>query len=215
MPDKHLISRINKIIKKLRATYPDAGCELNFKTPFQLLVAAILSAQCTDKRVNELTPSLFKKYGTPKDFAEADLPELEKSVKPTGFYKNKAKNLKGAASDLIEKYDGKVPQTMEELTAIRGVGRKTANLLRGVAFGEPALIVDTHFIRLAGRLKLSGETEPEKIEADLAAIVPLKNQTLFSHLLTIHGRRCCFARRPNCPECPIEKLCPFKDKTRT
>ncbi|MDD5085815.1 MAG: endonuclease III [Candidatus Omnitrophica bacterium] len=214
MPDKHLASRINKITKKLRAAYPDAGCELNFKTPFELLVAAILSAQCTDKRVNQLTPGLFKKYNTIEKFAKASLPELEKDVKPTGFYKNKAKSLKGAAGDLIEKHGGKVPESMEELTALKGVGRKTANLLRGVAFGKPALIVDTHFIRLTGRLKLSEETAPEKIEAGLATVIPPKDQTLFSHLLTIHGRRCCFARRPNCPECPIEKLCPFPDKTK-
>ncbi len=201
--------RVGEILGILKKTYPNAKCSLDFKTPLQLIVATILSAQCTDVRVNMVTPGLFKKYRSAKDFAEADISELEKEIQSTGFYRNKAKSLKAMAASLIEKHGGKVPETMEELVHLAGVGRKTANVVLGNAFGKNVgVVVDTHVGRLSGRLGLSGNTDPVKVEADLMEVVPQEEWTLWSHLLIFHGRAICQARNPKCGECALLKLCP-------
>jgi endonuclease-3 len=206
---KTKIDRTDKIIVALDNTYPDAHCELEHENPLQLLVATILSAQCTDKRVNIVTETLFKKYRSAKDFAEASVSELEKDVRTTGFYKNKARNIKAACRDIVEKHEGKVPQTMEELIELGGVGRKTANVVLGNAFDiNVGVVVDTHVGRLSHRLGFTSHKAPEKIETDLMKLVPQKDWTLFSHLLIWHGRRRCFARKPDCANCEVLKLCP-------
>jgi endonuclease III len=210
-----LEERVNKIIEGLRNTYPDAHCELDFQTPFQLIIATILSAQCTDKRVNIVTRDLFKKYRSPADLAKANPEELEQEIKSTGFYRNKAKNIRAMANDLVEKYGGKVPNSMAELTGLAGVGRKTANVVLGNAFGiNEGIVVDTHVMRLTKRLKLSSHTEPEKIEQDLMKLVPQSQWTTFSHWLIWHGRRRCYARNPDCAGCEIGALCPSRGKVR-
>jgi endonuclease-3 len=210
-----LKERLNKIIEVLRNTYPDAHCELDFQTPFQLVIATILSAQCTDKRVNIVTRYLFKKYRSPADLAKANPEELEQEIKSTGFYRNKAKNIRAMAKDLVEKYDGKVPNSMAALTGLAGVGRKTANVVLGNAFGiNEGIVVDTHVMRLTKRLKLSSHTEPEKIEQDLMKLVPQSQWTNFSHWLIWHGRRRCYARNPDCAGCEIGALCPSRGKAR-
>jgi endonuclease-3 len=210
-----LEERLNKIIEGLRNTYPDAHCELDFQTPFQLIIATILSAQCTDKRVNIVTRDLFKKYRSPADLAKANPEELEQEIKSTGFYRNKAKNIRAMAKDLVEKYGGKVPNSMAELTGLAGVGRKTANVVLGNAFGiNEGIVVDTHVMRLTKRLKLSSHTEPEKIEQDLMKLVPQSQWTNFSHWLIWHGRRRCYARNPDCAGCEIGALCPSRGKVR-
>ncbi len=210
-----LEERLNKIIEGLRNTYPDAHCELDFQTPFQLIIATILSAQCTDKRVNIVTRDLFKKYRSPADLAKANPEELEQEIKSTGFYRNKAKNIRAMANDLVEKYGGKVPNSMAELTGLAGVGRKTANVVLGNAFGiNEGIVVDTHVMRLTKRLKLSSHTEPEKIEQDLMKLVPQSQWTNFSHWLIWHGRRRCYARNPDCAGCEIGALCPSRGKAR-
>jgi endonuclease III len=210
-----LEERLNKIIEGLRNTYPDAHCELDFQTPFQLIIATILSAQCTDKRVNIVTRDLFKKYRSPADLAKANPEELEQEIKSTGFYRNKAKNIRAMAKDLIEKYGGKVPSSMAALTGLAGVGRKTANVVLGNAFGiNEGIVVDTHVMRLTKRLKLSSHTEPEKIEQDLMKLVPQSQWTNFSHWLIWHGRRRCYARNPDCAGCEIGALCPSRGKAR-
>jgi endonuclease-3 len=204
-----LQARTGKIIAALKKAYPNAHCELNFSNPLQLLIATILSAQCTDKRVNIVTESLFKKYRSAKDFAEAKIPELEQAVRTTGFYKNKARNIKAACRDIVEKHGGKVPQTMEELIELGGVGRKTANVVLGNAFGiNVGVVVDTHVARLSGRLGLTKEKTPEKIEQALMKLAPQADWTLLSHLLIWHGRRRCFARKPDCAHCEVKELCP-------
>src|ERR1700761_6274148 len=212
MPRENLeakIARTKKIIAGLHATYPTAHCELNFSNPLELLIATILSAQCTDKRVNIVTETLFKKYRSAVDFANADVAELEQDVRTTGFYKNKARNIKAASRDIVEKHGGKVPQTMEELIELGGVGRKTANVVLGNAFDiNVGVVVDTHVGRLSHRLALTTHRAPEKIETDLMKLVPQKTWTLFSHLLIWHGRRRCFARKPDCANCEILGLCP-------
>src|SRR5580658_3061626 len=201
--------RTQKIIAALKKTYPDAHCELNYSNPLELLIATILSAQCTDKRVNIVTETLFKKYRSAEDFAKAEVLELEKDVRSTGFYKNKARNIKAASRDIVEKHGGKVPQTMEELIQLGGVGRKTANVVLGNAFGiNVGVVVDTHVARLSHRFGFTSHRAPEKIEKDLVALVPQKQWTLFSHLLIWHGRRRCFARKPDCANCEVLKLCP-------
>ena len=201
--------RVHSLIQKLQEVYPSAHCELEFETPFQLLVATILSAQCTDKRVNIVTRDLFQKYRSAYDFAEASQSELEQAIKSTGFYRNKAKNLRAMSKDLVEKHGGEVPDTMAELTQLAGVGRKTANVVLGNAFSvQEGIVVDTHVARLAKRLKLTTKNEPEKIEADLMRLVPRKQWTNFSHWLIWHGRRRCFARNPDCLNCEICSLCP-------
>lgn len=201
--------RTTKIIAALRRAYPDAHCELNFSSPLELLVATILSAQCTDKRVNLVAAALFKKYRSAKDFADAKISELEKHIRSTGFYKNKAKNIQACCAALVEKFGGEVPRTMDELRALAGVGRKTANVVLGNAFGlNVGVVVDTHVTRVAGRLGLVTGTDAVKIEQALMPLVPQEDWCLFSHLLIWHGRRRCGARRPDCEHCELLKLCP-------
>lgn len=202
-------TRLKKIIAALDQTYPEAHCELDHKSPLELLIATILSAQCTDKRVNIVTQDLFKRYGSAADYANAPLAELEQAIKTTGFFRNKARNLKAACQALVEKHGGKVPQTMEELIQLGGVGRKTANVVLGNAFGvNVGVVVDTHVARLSQRLGLTREKTPEKIERELMALVPQPQWTLFSHWLIWHGRRRCFARKPDCAHCKVLKWCP-------
>ncbi len=208
-PPPAKIARLKKIIAALDRTYPEAHCELNHADPLQLLVATILSAQCTDKRVNLVTAELFKKYRTAADYANAPRVELEQAIKTTGFFRNKAKNIQACCRKLVECHGGKVPRTMEELTQLDGVGRKTANVVLGNAFGiNVGVVVDTHVARLSHRLGLTGQKTPEKIERDLMLLVPQEQWTLFSHWLIWHGRRRCAARKPDCVNCEILKLCP-------
>ncbi|MBN2210855.1 MAG: endonuclease III [Sedimentisphaerales bacterium] len=202
--------RVKKIIPILKKAYPDARCALDHQNPLELLMATILSAQCTDVRVNIVTKDLFKKYRTARDYAQADIGKLEEDIKSTGFYHNKAKNIQGACAAMIEKHGGEVPATMEELTALPGVGRKTANVLLGNAFGIPGIVTDTHVIRLSRLIGLSGNTDAVKLEQDLMEIVPKKEWTLFSHLLIFHGRQVCVARKPDCSNCPIKELCAYE-----
>ncbi len=202
-------ARLKKIIAGFQRTYPGAHCELDHRSPLELLVATILSAQCTDKRVNLVTPALFQKYRTAADYADAPIAELEQAVKTTGFFRNKAKNIQSCCRKLVERYQGRVPRTMEELTQLDGVGRKTANVVLGNAFGvNVGVVVDTHVARLSRRLGLTDRKTPEQIERDLMALVPQSQWALFSHWLIWHGRRRCFARRPDCANCEIQKVCP-------
>ena len=202
-------ARTKKIIAGLQKAYPDAHCELNFSNPLELLIATILSAQCTDKRVNLVTAELFKKYRSAADFANAELAELEQAIRTTGFFRNKAKNIKACCAAIVEKHGGAVPRTMEELTRLGGVGRKTANVVLGNAFGiNVGVVVDTHIARLSQRLGLTKHSDPEKIEQDLIPLVPREQWTLFSHWLIWHGRRRCSARKPDCAACEIAGLCP-------
>lgn len=200
--------RAAQIIAILRREYPDARTSLNFTNPLELLVATILSAQCTDARVNEVTADLFRKYRTAHDYAAADPVELEADIRPTGFFRNKAQNIIGACRAIAERFNGQVPRTREELTGLPGVGRKTANVVLGNAFGVPALPVDTHVSRVAGRLGLTAHKDPVKIERDLMEIVPREHWTDFSHELIYHGRAVCRAHKPRCGECPLRPLCP-------
>ena len=200
--------RVKKIFPILRRTYPKAAIALKFKSPLQLLVATILSAQCTDKRVNMVTKDVFEKYKSPADWVNADLKQIQEDIRSTGFFRNKAINIKGACTKIVEEFNGKVPSTMEELLTLPGVGRKTANCVLGDAFGVPGITCDTHVIRLSRRLGLSDNKDPVKLEFDLAEIVPQKDWTVFSHLIITHGRTFCMARKPNCPDCPIAKDCP-------
>ena len=202
-------ARTQKIISALGQIYPDAHCELNFSNPLQLLIATILSAQCTDKRVNLVTAELFKKYGDAREFAAAPLAEIEAAVKSTGFFRNKAKNIKACCCALVEKFGGEVPRTMDELHALAGVGRKTANVVLGNAFGiNVGVVVDTHVTRLANRLGLAKGADAVKLERELMKLVPPRDWTLFSHWLIWHGRRRCAARKPDCANCEIKNLCP-------
>jgi len=205
---KEAAERVKKIWPILKKTYPDAKIALNFRSPLELLIATILSAQCTDVRVNIVTKDLFKKYKSAGDWAKTDLARIESDIKSTGFFHNKAKNIKAACTKIVEQYNGNVPATMDELLTLPGVGRKTANCVLGDAFGVPGITCDTHVIRLSRRLGLSENSDPVKLEFDLAEIVPKKNWTMFSHLLIFHGRNMCMARKPNCPECPIAQHCP-------
>lgn len=197
-----------KITKILRKTYPEVHCALHHDNPFQLSVATILSAQCTDKRVNRVTPPLFKKYPTPKHFAEAPLAEIEKMIQSTGFYKNKAKSIKGFSEMILAKYGGKVPKTLEELIELPGFGRKTANVVLGVAYGVPSFVVDTHVKRLTHRMGLTKQKDPTKIEFEMMEIVPKKDWSDLGLLLIQHGRQVCSARKPKCEACPLNSLCP-------
>lgn len=204
-------ARTKRIIAGLQNTHPNAHCELNFSNPLELLVATILSAQCTDKRVNLVTADLFRKYRTAADYAKANLAELEQDIKTTGFFRNKAKSIKACCAAIVAKHGGEVPRTMEELTQLGGVGRKTANVVLGNAFGmNVGIVVDTHVTRLANRLGLTKQQDSERIERDLMALVPREQWTLFSHLLIWHGRRRCDARKPDCAGCEILALCPRK-----
>jgi endonuclease-3 len=201
--------RTKNIIAALHATYPEAHCELNYTNPLELLIATILSAQCTDKRVNIVTADLFRKYRSAADYANANLSELESEIKTTGFFRNKAKNIQACCRALVEQHGGEVPRTMEQLTALGGVGRKTANVVLGNAFDiNVGVVVDTHVARLSHRLGLTKHSDPEKIEADLKKLVPQDQWCLFSHLLIWHGRRRCLARLPDCPRCEVRELCP-------
>lgn len=201
--------RAAAITAALRRVYPDAHCELDFATPLQLLLATILSAQCTDKRVNMVTPALFKKYKTARALADAPQEEIEEIVRSTGFYRAKAKSLKAACADIASKHGGSVPDTMDALVALHGVGRKTANVVLGNVFGKnEGVVVDTHVGRLSQRFGLTKNTDPEKIEADLMKLVPRDDWANFSHWLIWHGRRRCQARRPDCADCELNKLCP-------
>jgi len=201
--------RLKQILKVWPRIYPDAHTELNFKTPLELLIATILSAQCTDKRVNMVTPALFKKYRTAKDYADAPPGELENAIKSTGFFNSKAKSIRGATSAIADMFGSKVPNSMEKLRELPGVGRKTANVVLGNAFGiNEGIVVDTHVIRLSQRLGLTKHKDPEKIEQDLMKLVPKEHWTNWSHWLIWHGRRRCFARKPDCANCEVFKLCP-------
>jgi len=201
--------RVKRLIKIWPTVYPNAHTELNFKTPLELLVATILSAQCTDKRVNMVTPALFKKYRTAKDYANAPAAELENAIKSTGFFRSKTRSIQGATSIIAKRFGGKVPDSMEKLRELSGVGRKTANVVLGNAFGiNEGIVVDTHVIRLSQRLGLTKQKDPEKIERDLMNLVPQKYWAIWSHWLIWHGRRRCFARRPDCANCEVFKLCP-------
>jgi endonuclease-3 len=201
--------RVGQLVKALPKVYPGAHCELDFRNPLELLVATILSAQCTDKRVNMVTPTLFAKYRTAKDYVKASPATLEKLLHPTGFFRAKTKSIRAAAAAIETKHGGRVPDTMGELHALPGVGRKTANVVLGNAFGkDEGIVVDTHVIRLSHRFRLTRETDPEKIERDLMKLVPREHWTNWSHWLIWHGRRRCFARKPDCRQCEIFRLCP-------
>jgi endonuclease-3 len=199
----------SEVTARLKAEYPDARTELNWSNPLELLVATILSAQTTDVQVNRVTESLFSKYRTAEDYADSTPDELEEGIRPTGFYRNKARSLRGMASALVEEHGGEVPRTMSELVALPGVGRKTANVVLGNAFGtNEGIVVDTHVRRVSSRLGLTERQDPVKIEQDLMEVVPEEDRTIFSHLLILHGRRTCKARRPDCPNCILNDICP-------
>ena len=199
----------SEVIVRLKAEYPDARTELDWSNPLELLVATILSAQTTDVQVNRVTESLFSKYRTAEDYADSTPDELEEDIRPTGFYRNKARSLRGMASVLVEKHGGEVPRTMSELIALPGVGRKTANVVLGNAFGtNEGIVVDTHVRRVSGRLSLTENSDPVKIEQELMRSVPERDWTIFSHLLILHGRRTCKARKPDCPNCILNDICP-------
>ncbi len=201
--------RCLEIMERLRKQYPKARCTLDFKSPLELLVATILAAQCTDERVNSITPALFKKYRTARDFAQADSSELEQDIKSCGFYRNKARSIQRACSALVERFEGKVPGDMESLLSLDGVGRKTANVILNECFGVPGVIVDTHCSRLARRLGFTGEEDPNKIEQDLMRLWPREHWGDYSHALVFHGRSICLARKPKCADCPVNDLCPY------
>ena len=206
--------RVAAILAKLDEAYPNATCELNHKNAFELLIATILSAQCTDVRVNQVTETLFKKYPDPKAFAYATPSELEQDIRPTGFFRNKTKSVMGASKAIIEKFGGAVPRTMEEILTLPGVARKTANVVLGTAYGIPSgIVVDTHVQRIANRLDLTRNEDPKKIEQDLMQVIPKERWIQFSHQIIWHGRRVCQARKPKCAECNLESLCYAKDKT--
>jgi endonuclease-3 len=200
--------RAAKIIRALKRRYPNATTALRFTTPYELLVATVLAAQCTDKKVNEVTKELFRRYRSPEDFAKARLSTLERMIKPTGFFRNKSRSIKALSREIVEEYHGKVPERMEALVGLTGVGRKTANVVRAGAFGKPGIIVDTHMIRVACRLGLTAESDPVKIEFDLMEILPRRTWGDFSFMIVLHGRETCKARKPLCPICPVEKHCP-------
>ena len=206
--------RVAAILAKLDEAYPGATCELKHDNAFQLLISTILSAQCTDVRVNQVTQELYKKYKSPQDFAYANPAELENEIRPTGFFRNKTKSIIGASKGILEKFGGQVPRTMEEILTLPGVARKTGNVVLGTAYGiASGVVVDTHVQRLSNRLDLTRNEDPKKIEQDLMAIIPQDKWIQFSHQLIWHGRRVCYARKPNCAACNLEKLCYSKDKT--
>ena len=200
--------RVKEIISILKKTYPDAKTALRFSTPLELLIATILSAQCTDERVNKVTENLFIKYPSAQSYAQANLAELEQDIRSTGFFHNKAKNIKACCEHLVSKFGGEVPNRMEDLTQLPGVGRKTANVVLGNVFDIPGLVVDTHVKRVAARLGLTRQKDPDKIEQELMKIIPQEEWTQFSHLLIFHGRQICKAPKPLCPRCPVADLCP-------
>ena len=210
IPDRK--KRTAEIIRRLKKAYPDAHCALNHTNPFELLIATILSAQCTDERVNIVTADLFRKYRGPEDFVKVSQQELERDIHSTGFFRNKARNIKAASQRLIDVYGGEIPRTMEEILTLGGVARKTGNVVLGNAFGiASGVVVDTHVSRLSQRLGLTEQKTPEKIERDLQELVPKKDWVMFSHWLIFHGRRICQARKPKCRECVLADLCPSFD----
>jgi endonuclease III len=207
-------ARARKIIRALKKAYPDAKIALDFGTPLELLVATILSAQCTDERVNMVTPALFKKYAAARDYARAEPGTLEEEVRSTGFYRAKTRSIIAMAKALLDEHGGEVPRSRAALVALPGVGLKTANVILGNAFGEPAIAVDTHVFRVTQRLGLSRSDDPDKIHDQLVDVLPEKEWTFTTHLVQAHGRRCCFARKPLCPACPVRTLCPWPGKTK-
>jgi len=213
MAPKKITERAAAILKILNALYPEVKPQLFYRNPFELLVATILSAQCTDNQVNRVTPGLFKRMRQPQDFVQAPVTEIERLVRPTGFYRNKARNIKGCCEALIERHGGRVPRTLEELVALPGVGRKTANVVLGAAFDTPGVVVDTHVGRISGRLGLTKEKDPKKIELDLMRLIPRPEWSDFSLRLIFFGRETCTARKPRCPICPLDHLCPYPHKT--
>lgn len=205
--------RVNKILELLDKGYPEPRLELNFKTPLELLIATILAAQCTDVRVNAVTKDLFKKYKKAEDYAKADINVLEEEIRPTGFYKNKAKSIINCCKMIVEKFKGEVPRTLEELTGLPGVGRKTANVVLGIAYGIPAIAVDTHMTRVSYRLGLTEEADADKIEVDLMRVIPQERWIRFTMQMVLHGRYVCIARRPKCSTCVLNSVCPKKGVT--
>lgn len=199
---------MQEVLKRFKSIYPESRCSLTFSNAYELLMATILSAQCTDERVNMVTPALFKKYPSPETMARAKLPDVEKMIQSTGFYKNKAKSLVECSKALVEQHGGSVPRDLDSLTALRGVGRKTANVILGNAYGIPGLVVDTHVGRLSRRMGFTTQEDPVKVELEMMDIVPREDWTLYSHLLIDHGRARCMARRPDCLHCEVEGLCP-------
>lgn len=205
---------MTETLRRLENQFPDAETELDHENPFQLLIATILSAQCTDARVNQVTPILFRRYSTPADLAKADRDELESIIRPTGFFKSKAKNLVGCAAAIVNRFGGEVPASMGALVTLPGVGRKTANVVLGSAFGKPAIVVDTHVRRVSNRLKWTRSEDPDQIEIDLGRLIPEEKWTIGSHRLLLHGRYLCVARRPRCLECPLFDLCPAEGEKK-
>lgn len=203
-----IAARARRIVRLLAREYPDARCALNYETPLQLMIATILSAQCTDVRVNMVTPSLFARYRDVHAFANANPRELEAAIQSTGFFRNKAKSIMAACKQIVERFGDNVPGTMEELVHLPGVGRKTANVILGNAFGVPGITVDTHVGRLSRRMGLTKHTDPVKVENDLMRLIPKKEWTMFSHRMILHGRRICQARKPQCEICVLKKVCP-------
>lgn len=208
-------TRVRRLLRRLKTMYPDAATDLTHTDPLQLMVAVILSAQCTDARVNIVTPALFARFKTAKDFADAELSEIEEYIKTTGFFRNKAKNIRGACRAIVEDHNGKVPGTLEELVRLPGLGRKSANCVLGDAFDTPGITVDTHVGRLSRRLGLTTETSPVKVERDLMELIPRKQWTDFSHRIIWHGRRVCKARKPDCDNCQLRDICPRVGVTPT
>jgi len=207
-------ARAKKIIRELKKAYPDAKIALDFGNPLELLVATILAAQCTDERVNMVTPDLFKKYPTARHYARAAPETFEQEIRSTGFFRSKTRSIIGMAKALVDTHGGEVPKTREALTSLPGVGLKTANVVLGNAFGEQAIAVDTHVFRISQRLGLARSEDPDEIHDQLTDILPKGEWTLTCHLLTTHGRRCCVARKPLCPACPVRALCPWREKTK-
>lgn len=209
MPTADRKRQAAQVVRRLRREYPDAKCSLEFHTPLELLVATILSAQCTDERVNQVTKSLFRKYHSAEDYAQAPTAQFERDIQSTGFYRNKAKSIQNSARILAEQYGGSVPEDMEQLVAMPGVGRKTANVVLGTAYGiATGVVVDTHVARLSRRSGLTAEKDPEKIEKDLMELIPRKEWIAFAHRMIHHGRRICTAKKPKCEECPLNDICP-------
>lgn len=213
LPESHenRNKRVIEIIDILSREFPDSQCSLNYSCPLELLIATILSAQCTDVRVNKVTPMLFKKYSSPKHYVRVSHEELGEEIRSTGFYNNKAKSIQNCCCVLLDEHNGRVPDTLEALVKLPGVGRKTANVILGNAFGIPGIVVDTHVKRLSNRLGLTANSNPDKIEMDLNAVVPQREWTHFSHVLIDHGRKTCRARKPICSECPVNSLCPSRE----
>jgi endonuclease-3 len=205
--------RVKRVIDRLEKTHPDAKLDLNFSNPLELLIALILAAQARDDLVNKITVGLFKKYRTAEDYARATQPQLEKDIGKINFYRNKARAIRNCCKEIVERCGGKVPDKLDELISLPGVGRKTANIVLGNAFGRQTIGVDTHVMRLSQRLGFTRNTDPDKIELDLMSIVPEKKRVRFCHLLQYHGRRVCVAKKPRCPDCTIRSLCPYPDKT--